>query len=372
MSDLTTLLLGGSIVGIGGGLSLLARGFVAYGRADRVADTATSRIGSLAVGQVRVTGTVEAAELTLRSPIQSRTCIYYRARIREHEGRSRRTVLADERAVGFRVRDGTGAVRVFPRSATWDVPPGFTDSDGLAGDQPPGVMLRDGPAIQPATPDRDALVQSLLSVRPSLGGSGLVVSGDGQILGIADRPAGGSALGRSEYEEARIEPGDTVTIVGTAVPFDQLPDPAEADLGEAEAIGGPLAATADPEIAADLDAAKAAGTLETDPAEAWGNAAIPGFGIDRPVRAPELDPAATPPTVADAPTAERFERTFAVAPAELVLAVDAGRPMLVSLGPPTAVIARDQDGFVRGLLGAVLAIGSAIVLALVVGGGLRP
>lgn len=372
MSDLTTLLLGGSIVGIGGGLLLLVRGFAAYGRAGRVADTATSRVDALAVGEVRVTGRVEPAELTLVSPVQSRTCVYYRARVREHESRTQRTVLADERAVGFRVRDDTGAIRVFPRGAAWDVPARFTDADGLAGDRPVGVVLRDGRAIQPATPDREDLVANLLTVHAARGESGLVISGDGQLLGFADRLGAGAELGRCDYEEARIEPGDTVTIVGTALPFDQLPDPSEADMAEAEAIGGPLAATADPEIAADLEAARAAGTLETDPEAAWGNAAIAGFGIGKPVRAPELDPAATQPAVADAPTAERFQRTFAIPPGELVLAVEKGRPLLVSFGAPAAVITRDQDSFLRGLLGAALAIGSAILLALVLGGGLRP
>jgi hypothetical protein len=138
MSDLSTLLLGGSIVGIGAGLSLLARGFSSYRRAGRVADTATSRIGMLAVGEVRVSGLVEPAELTLVSPLQSRTCVYFRARIREQDGRDERTVLDDERAVGFRVRDETGTIRVFPRGASWDVPSCFTDSDGFMGETPAG------------------------------------------------------------------------------------------------------------------------------------------------------------------------------------------------------------------------------------------
>ena len=34
----------------------------------------------------------------------------------------------------------------------------------------------------------------------------------------------------------------------------------------------------DPEVAADLAEARAEGTLVDDPAAAWGNAAIPGFG----------------------------------------------------------------------------------------------
>lgn len=338
-------------------------GFGAYRRSERVADVATSQIGALAVGQVRVSGTVEPAEVRLVSALQSRDCVYYRSRVREAEGRSRRTVLGEERAVGFRVRDASGTIRVFPRGAAWDVPAGFSESDGIAGDSPPGLAMRDGPAIVEGGEDRDARIARLLSVRPP----GAEPEAPHALL---DPLATLGAGGRRDYEEARIEPGDVVTVVGTALPFDQLPDPAGDDLAGDVAAGGPLAATADPEIAADLDAARAAGTLASDPEDAWGNAAIPGFGIGRPVRAPELDPAAAKPVVASAATAERFERTFDIGPSELVLAAAPGRPLLISAGAPTAVVARDQELFIQGLLGAVVAIGSAVVLALQLGGGL--
>ena len=357
MSDVSNLVLGGSVAGIGGGLYLLVSGFRGYRRAGHVADIATSAIGTLAVGEVRVTGRVEAAELALVSPLQSRPCVYYRARIRERDDRQERTVLDEERAVGFRVRDGTGTIRVFPRGSAWDVPPAFEDADGFGGERPPGVALRGGSAFQPATPDREELVAGLLTVRPA---------GPSTLDGFGGRSRGG----RRDYVEARLEPGDVVTIIGTALPFDQLPDPAGADVSEGEAMGGPLAAADDPEIAADLAAARAAGTLETDPAEAWGNAAIPGFGIGAPVRPPELDPAATAPALADADTAEHFERTFEIGPSELVLALGPDRPMLVSAGPPTAAVIRGQDRFLVGLAGAVLAIASGLVLAVGLSGGL--
>ena len=115
VSDLAAWVVTGSSVGIGGGLWLLVRGFGAYRRAERVGDVATSSIGALAVGEVRVSGTVEKAELGLASALQSRECVYYRCRVHAGEGRSRRTVLSEERAVGFRVRDASGAIRVFPR-----------------------------------------------------------------------------------------------------------------------------------------------------------------------------------------------------------------------------------------------------------------
>ena len=364
MSDAASFLIMGSIAGIGGGLWLLVRGFGGHRRAGRLDDTGTSRIATLAVGEVRVTGRVEPAELALTSPLQSRRCVYFRSQVSQQHGRSTRTVLDEERAVGFRVRDDSGAIRVFPRGANWDAPPVFKEGDELSGDRPPGLALRSGSAIGPGMLEREDLVAQLLTVRPSFGGSDFGTIGASRLSIIS-----GTGRGRHEYEEARIEVGDTVTIIGTALRFDQLPDPDGADLVEASAIGGPMAVMGDLEIAADLDAARTAGTLASSPDEAWGNAAIPGFGIGQPVRAPDLDPEATPESIVDAQTAERFTRTFEIAPGELVLAIGPDRPMLVSLGPPSVAVARGQDQFLVGLLGAVVAIGSALVLAITATGG---
>ena len=367
MSDVASFLISGSIAGIGAGLWLLVRGFGGYRRAGRVDDTGTSRIATLAVGEVRVTGRVEPAELALTSPLQSRRCVYFRSQVRQQQGRSTHTVLDEERAVGFRVRDDSGAIRVFPRGANWDAPPVFKEADGFSGDQPPGLALRSGSAMGPGTLDREDLIAQLLTVRPSFGGSDLGTMGRSRV-GIITA----TGRGRSEYEEARIEVGDTVTIIGSALPFDQLPDPDGADLAEGSAVGGPLASMGDPEIAADFDAARAAGTLASSPEDAWGNALIPGFGIGEPVRAPHLDPEALPELVVDHETAERFTRTFAIAPGELVLAIGQGRPMLVSLGAPSVAVARGQDQFLVGLLGAVVAIGSAVMLAIAISGTIGP
>jgi hypothetical protein len=128
-------------------------------------------------------------------------------------------------------------------------------------------------------------------------------------------------------------------------------------------------ATDDPEIAADLAAARAAGTLRADADDAWGNAAIPGFGIGRPTRAPELDEAAAEPQLAGAADAARFERTFEIESDALVLAASDTVALIIASGPPAAAAGRQERRFLIGLLGAVLAIGSAMALAVVVGGG---
>jgi hypothetical protein len=167
---------------------------------------------------------------------------------------------------------------------------------------------------------------------------------------------------RHRYKEARLEPGDAVTVIGRAIPFSDLADPSMADAGS-----GPGPLVDDPEIAADLANARAAGLLTDDPRVAWGNAAIPGFGIGRPTTAPIIDPAANPLPLAPASEATRNERTFTIAPETLVLASSAEAPLLVAHGVPGAVVARRQTRFVVGLLGAVLAIASAMVLAISIG-----
>jgi hypothetical protein len=142
------------------------------------------------------------------------------------------------------------------------------------------------------------------------------------------------------------------------MPFGDLADPAEADV----ALGSDVPAD-DPEVAADLAAARAAGALADDPEDAWGNAAIPGFGIGRPVVAPSLDAAAHPLPLADPDAAARADRTFRIAPETLVLAASDEVPLLIAYGQPGSVVGRSRDRFVVGLLGAILAIGSAMLLA---------
>jgi hypothetical protein len=308
----------------------------------------------MAAGEVRIAGTIEPAEVTLVSPLQSQPCVYYRASIRtddELAGFGGAGGLEEERAVGFRVRDATGSVRVFPRGARWDAPRQLDDRDGTLGDRPPGLHLRTGSAVAQGQPDVEARIAELLRVAPT--GEALVHP----LLRDA-------RSGRRRYQESRLAPGDEVTIVGRALPFSDLDDPAEADV----AIGHGLAPD-DPEVMGDLAEARAAGLLADDPEEAWGNAAIPGFGIGRPTREPELHPDATRPPIASAAVAERAAQTFHIPAHELVLASGPGMPLLIAHGQPSTAADRHQDRFVVGLLGAVLAIGSAMALAVVIGGG---
>ena len=71
-------LAGGGIIG---GIWLHVRGMQGYRTATQIGDTATSRIATLAAGEVQVSGVIEPAELTLVSPLQSVTCVYYAASV---------------------------------------------------------------------------------------------------------------------------------------------------------------------------------------------------------------------------------------------------------------------------------------------------
>jgi hypothetical protein len=348
------------IAGIVAGLWLLARGMAGYRTAARIGDTGTSRIATLAAGEVRVSGRIEAAEVTLVSPLQSVPCVYYHATIRRGDGDFDGPAdLVEERAIGFRVADESGDIRVFPRGARWDAPLRFDDRSGTFGERPAGLSMRTGSAVGPAELDREAAIAALLTVRPASSGDP-----DDDVAGslLSGLAAGSSAPGR-RYREARLAPGDAVTVVGRALPFSDLADPAEAD----EAIGDGIAPD-DPEVAADLAEARAAGLLADDPEEAWGNAAIPGFGIGRPVRAPDLDPSAAALPLGTVEDAARVERRFAIAPGTLVLASAPDVPLLIAHGVPGAAADRNQATFLIGLLGALLAIGSAMGLALLASG----
>ncbi len=340
--------------GVAVGLWLLVRGLTGYQDATRIGDTAVSRIATLAAGEVQVSGVIESAELTLISPLQSATCVYYRSTIDEgDDGVDLDPSFNEERAVGFRVRDATGDIRVFPRGARWDAPVDLDEATGLMGDEPAGLLLRTGPAISGTELDREAAIAALTTM-PTATRSTL------SVLGGAIRSTYGPGSGRRRrYREALLTPGDAVTVVGRAMPFVDLGDPTEADL----AIGNDLAAD-DPEVAGNIAEARSVGLLEDSAEEAWGNAAIPGFGIGQPVREPELDPAADPLPLASAAAAEATEQRFAIAPETLVLASAPGVPLLIAHGAPSVAVERQHGRFLVGLVGAVVAIASAMALAL--------
>ena len=90
------------------GLELFRRGLGGYRTADRIADTSTSTISSIAVGEVRIAGTIEPAEVLLVSALQSVRCVYFRSTIDEGREDEWDGDVVEELSVGFRVRDAWG------------------------------------------------------------------------------------------------------------------------------------------------------------------------------------------------------------------------------------------------------------------------
>lgn len=343
----------GALVGVVAGLALLVQGLTAYRQQARIGDIGSSRISSLAAGEVRVSGTVVEAGVALVSPLQSERCVYYRAQVDERAGDDESTILREERAVGFFVDDGSGRIRVFPRGARWGVDWRFDEHDDWGADLPAGLRPRGGASLAPAVEDREAQIAALLTVRQP--------EREDETVLESMTP---SLSRRRTYREARLEATETVTVLGTALPFQHLDDPDGADLGE------PALEADDADVAADIAQARAAGRLRPTAAEAWGNAAIPGFGIGRPVSAPVLDPEANALPPAAPGTAERVREAFAIEPETLVLARLRDAPLLIYAGDPQAAAGREQGRVILGLFGALLAIVSAVVLALALSGEL--
>ncbi len=317
-------------IGVVVGLIVLWRGLADYRSHVRVADTSTSTISSIAAGEVRVSGIVEAAELTLVSLLQSRPCVYYRATVGEGGDRS---------TAGSGLH--RGAVDRVPRPRCVGQPARLPARRPVRRAGP--VRGRDRPARRRAGRPRRSpgRLDRVERARPRDGrgrpASGPRPGGRGD-LSVAPRPAG-----RRSYREARLEPGDPVTIVGRALPFSDLADPAGGRPWSGSAIP-----VDDPEVAADLAAARATGPSRSDAATAWGNAAIAGFGIGRPVSTPAIDPAADPAAAcrrgrggAGRPAASRSHpRPSSSPPPQEV-------PLLIAYGVPGAVVARSRAA-VRG------------------------
>ena len=104
------------------------------------------------------------------------------------------------------------------------------------------------------------------------------------------------------------------------------------------------------------------GTLAASPEEAWGNAAIPDFGIGQPTRSPELDPEAHAPGVPDAATDRAAMERYAIAADTLVLARGPGGAMAVYRGGPAAATRHHDPAFLLGLVGVGMAVFSALAL----------
>lgn len=336
-------------VGLVGGIVLFVRGLIAYRRDRLISSVATSTLDGIAAGEVRVSGVVEPINGTLISPLQSVPCVWYQARV-ETTGDNARVLMAEEQSREFRIKDETGEIRVVPRGARWEIGPVFDERTSWTGGEPAGLKRRAGAAFgtlerDPQTMselEREAAAQALLTVQRPVAAT----PADDWDQGGGSFFAAKQSEGR-RYREARLEPGQTVTVLGQAWPWSEVQEVVLAwNPGD----------NLERDMAEDLAAARAAGTLVGSPEEAWGNAAIPGFGIGEPTTRPELHPEASTPDVPEDPSVhEAALAKYDIPDEELVLSRGLRGGMAVYLGAPERATSHHDQAFVLGVVGAGIA-----------------
>jgi hypothetical protein len=365
VSDIFTPALFFVVAGLVGGLVLFVRGLVAYRRDRLISSVASSSLDGIAAGEVRVTGVVEPIDQTLISPLQSQPCVWYRARV-ETTGDNSRILYDEEKSQEFRISNETGQIRVVPRGARWELGTIFDERTSFTGAEPAGLQRRTGAAyaaFRERDPDemtdieRQSAAQALLTVqRPTAS----VADDWEQSAGAFGINVGNQ--GSRRYREARLEPGQTVTILGQAWPW--------GDVHEGLLKWNP-SSNIEADIAGDLAHARATGTLAASPEEAWGNAAIPGFGIGTPTEQPELDDRAHQPDVPDDDVAhEDALEKYDIPDEELVLSRGFKGGMAIYAGLAKEATQHHDFAFLVGVIGAVMAVLCALGLGAIITGTL--
>ncbi|MBI2445906.1 hypothetical protein HYV43_05960 [Candidatus Micrarchaeota archaeon] len=117
------------LFGLGIGLVLLAFGFKRLGLKQRIENTPTSKVRSIAMGPVEVSGRVVPSEDgLLEAPFTGSPCVYYHYKVEEYRGgknESWQTVASGVQSKRFFLRDETGDVLVDCQGAEVDLPHDF-------------------------------------------------------------------------------------------------------------------------------------------------------------------------------------------------------------------------------------------------------
>lgn len=111
----------GAVLGLGAGIAAFWYGFRMLSRIKLLQRTPTSRIRSLAVGQVEIMGQAIVEGAPLLSPFAQAECVYYSYCIEEYRKRGKRaswvTIKRGASSDAFGVQDATGRITVFPTGA---------------------------------------------------------------------------------------------------------------------------------------------------------------------------------------------------------------------------------------------------------------
>jgi hypothetical protein len=274
--------------------------------------------------------------------------------------------MNEEGSQEFRIRGENGDIRVVPRGARWEVGTVFDERTSITGAEPIGLDRRTGPAyaaVLERDPDhmtdleRDTAAQALLTVQKPTASvpSDDWAQGGGSFLGS------GRVEGR-RYRESRLEPGQTITVLGQAWPWGEVRE---------VVLAWNPSDNVERDMADDLAFAREMGMLASSREEAWGNAAIPGFGIGTPTTQPELDPKATKPDVPEDPSVhEDALAKYDIPDEELVLSRGLQGGMAIYIGTPQEATQHHDFAFLIGVIGAVMAALCAFALGAMLTGTL--
>lgn len=206
------MVVGGSALFIILGVAVLFEAVTTYRRSQYILDLPTSCIQSAATGLVEITGEVVPAKETITSPFAEQECVLCQykyglvAAEKEDETKGGSGLVG----VPFYVEDGTGRMLVRPNGADIRIPlhlMDFIQTDWAAHEE--HVTSERGLAEEPRESwrKRYELTDRLKPLR-ALGQATESGADPGAI------PEGPPL--EFEYAEARVEPGDTVYVLGTA------------------------------------------------------------------------------------------------------------------------------------------------------------
>lgn len=136
-----------ALLGLAAGVLMFTYGFAVWREKRTIENIPTSRVRSLAMGLVEVSGQARPKAL-LKSPITASDCVYYKYLIEKHvhSGKSNKWVVVDEGASTnyFFVDDGTGKVLVDPVEADIHIAKDYRHTGYSQGTFVSGVVLSAG------------------------------------------------------------------------------------------------------------------------------------------------------------------------------------------------------------------------------------
>ena len=166
-------------------LILFSWGFGTFKKLQFIRNTPTSKIRSMAKGDIEISGKAKKLDGYLETPITKQKCLYYNYIVEEYQSNGKRsswkTIDSGGGRAKFIVDDGTGISVVDPENATVDIPE-KTQIKVSGGDKPPKN------------------VQNFIEENED------VKEGSNEILTLADN--------RRRFKETYIEPNEELYIFG--------------------------------------------------------------------------------------------------------------------------------------------------------------